>query len=177
MPSNTKQVTTAVNVMNTILGMGSSSIGHVQLPAFQKQAKQSTIVNHRRTVEEMLLKAGLTVDQQIVLLFDKSNCAGSDARSAHQYCIATYHKQFTPVFEKSEAFQSSRVGPLHLLPVSEFYGYDDTAKPGPAERAETNLDSSLFFGIVSKINEASNEEGQPQSAFLIVEAVPRIAPD
>lgn len=145
MPANAKQVHTAVNVMNTVLGMGSSNIGHVQLPAFQKQAKQSTIVNHRRTVEEQLLKAGLSVDQQIVLLFDKSSCAGSDARSAHQYCIATYNKQFTPVFEKSQAFQTSCVGPLPLLPVSEFYGYDESGKPGPAERAETNLDSSHFF--------------------------------
>lgn len=150
MPNNSKQVSTAVNVLNTILGMGACNIGHVQLPAFQKQAKQATIVNHRRNVEEMLLKAGLAVDQQIVLLFDKSGCAGSDARSAHQYCIAPYNKQFTSVFEKSEAFQSSRVGPLPLLPVSDFYCYDDSAKPGPAERAETNLDLSLIWQSCEK---------------------------
>ena len=139
MPANAKQVNSSANVMSTILGMGSTNIAHVQLPAFQKQAKQATVVAHRNNVAEMLLKASLSVEQQIVLLFDKTECGRSDVRSTHQYCIATHHKQYTPAFEGCDAFQAGHIGPLPLLPVSEFYGYDDANKPGPAERAETKL--------------------------------------
>eukprot|EP00438_Fugacium_kawagutii_P019790 Skav228872 [mRNA] locus=scaffold816:387783:402586:+ [translate_table: standard] len=131
LPNSAKQVSSAVNVMTTILGMGCGNIAHVQLPVFQKQAKQATIVAHRKNVEEMILKAGLSLEHQIVLLFDKSNCMASDARSVHQYCVAAYHKQFVPTFDKSEALQQGRIEALPLLPVSEFYGYDETAKPGP----------------------------------------------
>lgn len=139
LPNYSKQVQSAINVMSTVLGMGSGNIAHVQLPVFQKQAKQATIVSHRKNVEEMILKANLSVENQIVLLFDKSNCMASDARSVHQYCVAAFHKQFTSLFDKSEALQQGRIEALPLLPVSEFYGYDESAKPGPGERAETTL--------------------------------------
>lgn len=139
LPNSAKQVSSAINVMSTILGMGCGNIAHVQLPVFQMQAKQATIIAHRKNVEEMILKANLSVENQIVLLFDKSNCMVSDARSVRQYCIAAYHKQFVPTFDKSEAWQLGRIQALPLLPVSEFYGYDETAKPGPGERAETTL--------------------------------------
>ena len=95
MPNNSKQVQTAVNVLSTILGMSSSNIGHVQLPAFQKQTKQATVVTHRRNIEELMLKQGLSVASQIVLLFDKSECLSSDSRAGHQVCIAAHHKSFT----------------------------------------------------------------------------------
>ena len=126
MPNSAKQVNTAVNVLSTILGMSSANLGHVQLPAFQKQTKQATVVTHRRNIEEMMLKQGLSVASQIVLLFDKSECLNSDSRASHQVCIAAHHKSFTSAFQSCEAVQLGRVESLPLMPVSEFYDYDDT---------------------------------------------------
>lgn len=142
MPANTKQVNTSVNVLSTILGMGSGNVGHVQLPVFQKQIKEATVLSHRRNLDELMLKANLSIAQEIVLFFDKSDCNSTDVRNNHQVCVAAFHKQFTSSFTSSSAFQKSQIGPLRLLPVSEFYGYnDESAKPGPAERAETKLSS------------------------------------
>ena len=148
MPNSAKQVNTAVNVLSTILGMSSANLGHVQLPAFQKQTKQATVVTHRRNIEEMMLKQGLSVASQIVLLFDKSECLNSDSRASHPVCIAAHHKSFTSAFQSCEAVQLGRVESLPLMPVSEFYDYDDTSKPGPAEREQKRTlkhDSGCFL--------------------------------
>ena len=139
MPANSKLVMTSLNVLGTVLGMGASTLGHVQLPAFQKQIKEQTVLAHRRTVEDGLTKHGLSIEKQVVVLFDKSNCRQSDARSAHQYCIASHHKNFNSDFASSKATVETCIGPVPLLPVSEFYSYDESAKPGPAERVETFL--------------------------------------
>lgn len=142
MPANAKQVITSVNVLSAILGMGSGNLGHVQLPVFQKQVKEATVLSHRRNLDELMLKANLSIAQEIVLFFDKCDCNSTDVRNNHQVCVAAFHKQFTSSFASSSAFQKSQIGPLRLLPVSEFYGYnDESAKPGPAERAETKLSS------------------------------------
>ena len=149
MPANAKQVQSSMNVLSTVLGMGSTNIGHVQMPLFHKQTKENTVMNHRRNIEEMMLKGGLSREKEIILLFDKSDCRGTDARSSHQICIAGYHKQFQSGFSRSTAFDEGRIGPVPLLPVSEFYGYDEAAKPGPAERTETTLASisGSVFGM------------------------------
>ncbi|CAL1141851.1 unnamed protein product [Cladocopium goreaui] len=139
MPNSAKQVNTAVNVLSTILGMSSANLGHVQLPAFQKQTKQATVVTHRRNIEEMMLKQGLSVASQIVLLFDKSECLNSDSRASHQVCIAAHHKSFTSAFQSCEAVQLGRVESLPLMPVSEFYDYDDTSKPGKGVKTHIGM--------------------------------------
>lgn len=139
MPANAKLVMTSLNVLGTVLGMGASTIGHVQLPAYQGQIKEQTVMAHRRTIEDGLVKHGLSLEKDVVLLFDKSNCRQSDSRASVQKCIATFHKNFTPDFAACSAVSGNRVDTVPLLPVSEFYSYDDTAKPGPAERVETFL--------------------------------------
>ena len=149
MPANAKHVNTTVNVMTTILGMGSGNIAHVQLPVFQKQVKQGTVVSHRRNVVEMMLRAGVNISQEVVLLFDKSDCLSSDSRTAHQYCIAAYHSGFSPAFQSCRVFEAGHIGSLLLMPVSDFYGYDDNCRPGPAERAETSI--GLTFAMVLAI--------------------------
>ena len=141
MPANAKQVQSSMNVLSTVHGMGSTNIGHVQLPLFHKQTKEATVMTHRRTIDDLLLKGGLSREREIVLLFDKSDCRGTDARAPHQACIAVHHKQFLTGFARSTALDESRIGPVPLLPVSEFYGYDESAKPGPAERTETTFAS------------------------------------
>lgn len=139
MPANAKLVMTSLNVLGTVLGMGASTIGHVQLPAYQGQIKEQTVMAHRRTIEDGLVKHGLSLEKDVVLLFDKSNCRQSDSRASVQKCIAAFHKNFTPDFAACSAVSGNRVDTVPLLPVSEFYSYDDTAKPGPAERVETFL--------------------------------------
>ena len=136
-PANAKQVNSILNVMSTILGMGSGNLAHVQLPAYQKSIKQGTVVAHRKNVEELMLKMGLTISQEVVLLFDKSECLGTDSRGSHQYCVAAFHKNFSSGFQGCPAFQAGHIGPLRLMPVSDFYGYDENCRPGPGERAET----------------------------------------
>lgn len=72
MPANAKQVQSSMNVLSTVLGMGSTNIGHVQMPLFHKQTKENTVNPQHKDIKGTRLVWGL-FDQLLVKLKTRSS--------------------------------------------------------------------------------------------------------
>ena len=132
----------AISVLAALLANSSSNVGHVQLPQQHKALQSVTLVKHRRTLEDLLLKAKVSLDKPVVLLYERPPTGNtSDQRPLTQHCVAATMASFgaTPWTSKSRAVQDGRLGPFALLKVSDFVGYDEVSKPSPSSRVEQSL--------------------------------------
>ena len=142
MPANSLYVQEAISVLAALLANSSSNVGHVQLPQQHKALQSVTLVKHRRTLEDLLLKAKVSLDKPVVLLYERPPTGNtSDQRPLTQHCVAATMASFgaTPWTSKSRAVQDGRLGPFALLKVSDFVGYDEVSKPSPSSRVEQSL--------------------------------------
>ena len=98
-------------------------------------------VKHTRTVEDLLFKHNLNIGKRVAVLFDKPADARGDQRASHQVCIAVSHKQYSTssVFNSCNMVSNARIGPIPLVRVIDFIDYDESCKPGPADRVEQQL--------------------------------------
>lgn len=146
-PANSELVQSSCNVLATLLAMGSNNIGHIQCPMFHKQTSEMSTVKHTRTMEDALFKNNVNIGKRVALLFDKPPDSRGDQRASHQVCIAASHKLFanTSAFNASDIVVSGRVGPVPLIRVIDFIDYDESCKPGPADRVEQTLGLFWFW--------------------------------
>ena len=140
-PANSELVQSSLNVLASFLAMSSSDIGHLQTPMFHKQTSGMSTVKHTRTVEDLLFKHNLNIGKRVAVLFDKPADARGDQRASHQVCIAVSHKQYSTssVFNSCNMVSNARIGPIPLVRVIDFIDYDESCKPGPADRVEQQL--------------------------------------
>ena len=101
----------------------------------------STATKNRRTVEDLLLKQKLSVDNHLVLFFDRpAEGNSSDRRSLVQSCLMTPSgASSASVWQNSQAMQDGRIGPLPLIRVADMVGFDETNRPSPSARVEQLL--------------------------------------
>ena len=128
-------------MLASLIASSSGSLGHVQLPMSHRAMAPSTATKNRRTVEDLLLKQKLSVDNHLVLLFDRpAEGNSSDRRSLVQCCLMTPSgASSASVWQNSQAMQDGRIGPLPLIRVADMVGFDETNRPSPSARIEQLL--------------------------------------
>lgn len=126
--------------MTNLLSMSSSNVGWLQYPQMQTQTSLQALIKHRHDLENLFLKNRLNCQFSIQILFSKPDSSSRDKRSLCQQAVALCHGNFDlPAFAESNALKEGKVGPCPLLRISEFQGFDDDSKPGPASRVEQIL--------------------------------------
>lgn len=133
-----------VGMMNTILSMGVTHVGHLQLPVLQAQTSMTTVCKNKRKIEDALLTADTDFSQALTLIFAKETVrANSDKRATTQQCLVCVSGRGNKWMESSECLSAGLLGPLPLITVSEMQGYDSETRPGAAARVEQNLGHAL----------------------------------
>ncbi|CAE7372563.1 cofG, partial [Symbiodinium sp. CCMP2592] len=145
-PANGLYVKQALDVCSNVLALSQTHAAHVQLPLVQKQTSTAAAVKHRRSVEDHFMKANVSLRDGVSLLFSKDlDATASDRRALSQSCVACMYEDFKECsFVKSAAVTEGRIGPVPLIRVSEFIGYDDLLRPGAAARVEQQLSKHIF---------------------------------
>ena len=130
----------AVNMLNTIVSMGSGNVGLIQLPIAHSAIKLETVVTYTRKIEDPLLKAKLDFTTRPTLTYSRESVrAGSDKRATTQSSLMVVSDRATNKWLDSECGQSGVLGPLPVCPVSEMIGYDPENRPSPGQRAAQSL--------------------------------------
>lgn len=129
-----------LSMLSTIVNMGGTSVGYIQMPTFQAQTALQPLVKRRRIVEDTLLKSDVDFTNQLVLLFQKDSVRTNvDKRPSSQVCMIVVGGKQNKWLE-SAAIQSQVIPQVPVCSVSEMQGYDTDSKPGAAARAEQCLD-------------------------------------
>ncbi|CAK9086345.1 FO synthase subunit 1 [Durusdinium trenchii] len=98
---------------------------------------QATLVKHRHALDLLLLNAGLTVYHHIQLCYEKPDSSARDNRSLSQLAVAVFHANFDNcAWMDSSAVKEGRLGPIPLIRVADFIGYDDVKRPSASARVE-----------------------------------------
>ena len=146
-PANAEFVKGAFAILGSICAMAGSHCGWVMLPVFQDQTNESTLVKHRRAIEDAFMKFNMNLKNEVAILFKKPDGA-RDGRPMSQMARVAIQKQFVAnsPWMNSPVVQDARVGPCELIKISDFLGYDQEAqRPGAAARVEQNL--GLIFCV------------------------------
>ncbi|CAE7229057.1 cofG [Symbiodinium sp. CCMP2592] len=148
-PANGLYVKQALDVCSNVLALSQTHAAHVQLPLVQKQTSTAAAVKHRRSVEDHFMKANVSLRDGVSLLFSKDlDATASDRRALSQSCVACMYEDFKECsFVKSAAVTEGRIGPVPLIRVSEFIGYDDLLRPGAAARVIAQSVGALRKGV------------------------------
>ena len=94
-PANALYVKESLEVCSHILASSPTHVGHLQMPFVQKQTSLSVVIKHRRAIEDQLLKAKVSIKDEVSLLFTRPDEAtASDRRSLAQKCIAVNFEEF-----------------------------------------------------------------------------------
>ncbi|CAE7037701.1 cofG [Symbiodinium sp. CCMP2592] len=133
LPANVDYVRDSVELLANLLASSSNNLGHLQLPLPQRSMASSTSVKHRRTVEDLLMKAKINADSVTALLFEKpADASASDKRSLTQTCLTCLFSGFDATsWTASRVLQECRMGPFPLLKVADFLGYENSRKGVP----------------------------------------------
>ncbi|CAE7254091.1 fp-1 [Symbiodinium sp. CCMP2592] len=133
LPANVDYVRDSVELLANLLASSSNNVGLLQLPLPHRSMASSTSVKHRRTVEDLLLKAKINADSVTALLFEKpADASASDKRSLTQTCLTCLFSGFDATsWSASRVLQECRMGPFPLLKVADFLGYETSRKGVP----------------------------------------------
>lgn len=136
-PANASYLAHALKTFTTLMSMGSTMIGLVLFPVFQSQTSESAVVKHKQQLELALMKGGLTVMNLIQILYSKPDSTTRDSRSLHQLSMASFHTHYPAhAFANCTPVREGKLGPVPLLRVGDFVGYDGDTKPGASARVE-----------------------------------------
>ena len=134
----------AVSNLSAVLALSSTHVGIVQYPVYQSQTNQMTLVKHRHTLDNLLLKAGLTAYHPVLFLYEKPDSTARDGRSLSQMAMAVFHGNFDScAFMESGAIKEGKLGPVPLIRIADLLGFDDVRRPGASARVEQKLVWSL----------------------------------
>ena len=133
-------------MLAALLATSSGNLGHVQLPLSNKSMQPTTAVKHRRLIEDLLMKASVSVDQAVCLLFEKGeNTSAADKRPLIQNCLAVQYSSFSSsAWSTSAPVSTGRLGPCTLVRVADMLGFDESTRPSPGARVEQQLVLELF---------------------------------
>ncbi|CAE7796072.1 fp-1, partial [Symbiodinium sp. CCMP2592] len=133
LPANVDYVRDSVELLANLLASSSNNVGLLQLPLPHRAMASSTSVKHRRTVEDLLMKAKINADSVTALLFEKpADASASDKRSLTQTCLNCLFSGFDATsWSASRVLQECRMGPFPLLKVADFLGYETSRKGVP----------------------------------------------
>lgn len=114
---------------------------HAQLPQPQSSTSNSTILKHRRALEDSLITNKLDISNQVLLRFAKPDSQKNDTRRMSQNCISAVSSNFKASgFAPSEAITTSTIGPAPLIKTSAMLGYDqDDGSMSAGLRTEQQL--------------------------------------
>ncbi|CAE7544462.1 fp-1 [Symbiodinium sp. KB8] len=131
MPANATYVRTSIEMLAAVLASSSSNAAHIQLTMPQKSIQSTTVLKHRRTVEDLLLKSKLVPDMHTTLLFERPESSQNDRRNLTQTCILSTFQSFTdPAFLASMPAVEGRLGPFPLIKVANMLGCDEESRKG-----------------------------------------------
>ena len=139
-PANSQFNSMVMDNLANILSASSSNVGHLQLPMSTRQTTPAALVKHTRTIEDHMLRSGVSLEHKVALLFTKPNSNLQDRRAMLQNCIAATCQEFSgPAFEASAVLAENRIGPLPLIRVADMIGFDESNRPGASARVEQML--------------------------------------
>ena len=152
-PANASYLADAVNNLASVLAMSSTHVGVVQYPVFQTQTNGLTVVKRKHTLENLLLKAGLTVYHPIQFLYEKPDSTARDGRSLSQPAMAVFHGNFDSCcFMECAPVVQGKLGPVPLIRIADMQGFDELRRPSASARAEQHHVRTLrLFYVVFKI--------------------------
>ena len=138
--ANATYVKTAIDLTASVLAASACNGAHIQLPVSQKAIQPSTVLKHRRTIEDHLLKSQLLPDQHVALLLERStDSRQNDKRGHSQSCLVSAFQSFSDPIVLDQ--QSSARRPVRTLSIGPSVGNDwlrrrsHEAEPGPANGA------------------------------------------
>ena len=153
-PAKAALLSSALQILGTVVSMSSANVGHIQLPVGHQAMKPETTIKHGRQLEDALLNMKLDMTNPVTLIFKKDEARGSDKRRLVQRSFAAISSHFKGsdgcIWLKSNAIQSGYIDNLPLIKVTEMIGYDEIAKPSPGARVEQSLAKmkQLFFVVL-----------------------------
>ena len=151
-PSNATYVRQTGLCVSNILSLSSGAVCHLQFPVSQPQTSAAAVLKHRRILEDQFMRSNLNILLPVQLLFSKPEGSARDNRSLNQPCVAMLHNNFeTSEWQKAEAVQQGKIGPVPLLKFSDFLGYDDTTRPSAQGRVEQIPAMTFQVESISKV--------------------------
>ncbi|CAL1145066.1 unnamed protein product [Cladocopium goreaui] len=136
-PANSNYLADAVSNLSSVLALSSTHVGIVQYPVYQSQTNQMTLVKHRHTLDNLLLKAGLTAYHPLLFLYDKPDSTARDGRPMSQMAMGVFHGNFDScAFMDSSAIKLGKLGPVPLIRIADLLGFDEVRRPGASARVE-----------------------------------------
>lgn len=107
------------------------------------------MIKHRHLLEASFLKNGLTLKDNVQVLFSKPESHTRDKRAMSQLAVASFHATFTePDFAQSSAILEGKIGPCPLARISDLPGYDEEFKPGASSRAGQTLEILIYINVL-----------------------------
>lgn len=170
-PANANYLNNAITVFTTLLSMSSQMVGLVLFPVFQKQTTEAALIKHRHALDIALMKGGLSLIHTVTILFHKPDSMASDKRALSQSAMACFHTHFSHHgFHGSTCVKEGKIGPVPLLKISDFVGYDqEVAKPGASARVEQSFGIDwllVFFHFQFLIGSISEKFHIPELCVL-----------
>ena len=139
-PANSNYLADAVSNLSSVLALSSTHVGIVQYPVYQSQTNQMTLVKHRHTLDNLLLKAGLTAYHPLLFLYDKPDSTARDGRPMSQMAMGVFHGNFDScAFMDSSAIKLGKLGPVPLIRIADLLGFDEVRRPGASARVEQKI--------------------------------------
>ena len=124
-PANSTYLSSAISAGCAIVNMSEDNALHVQLPQPQSSTSNSTILKHRRALEDSLIGNKLDISNQILLRFAKPDSQKNDSRRMSQNCLCAVSGNFKSAgFAASEVMTACTIGPAPLIKTSAMLGYD-----------------------------------------------------
>ncbi|CAK9057903.1 Uncharacterized protein SCF082_LOCUS30979 [Durusdinium trenchii] len=100
-PANATVVTQATSTMSQLLTMSNSNVAFVQYPILQSQTNPSAVLKHKHLLESSFLKASMTLNNTVQVLFSKpgsrwqavvSNLPGSVSQQLYRGCLGRFER-------------------------------------------------------------------------------------
>lgn len=162
-PANATVVMQATSTMSQLLTMSNSNVAFVQFPVHQSQTNPSAVLKHKHLLESSFLKASMTLNNTVQVLFSKPGSRSSDGRQLSQTCLAVFHSNFSEVaWTDSRGIRDGFIGPCPLVRISDMQGFDPDSKLGASARTEQ------IFGSISVLAVLSTYVNLPESSCQCV---------
>lgn len=139
-PADANLVKNAFQVLGNVAAMSPNNLGFIMLPVYQKQTTDVARIEHRRTIEDFVMKHSLSFGQEVAILYSRPETSVRDGRGLSQVALLVLSNSYPQSpWSESDAFQTARVGPFPLIRVADMLGYDETTRPSASARVEQNF--------------------------------------
>ena len=137
-PANAALVQEATKTMAAVTAMSPQSCAFVLYPMFQQQTSINALTKHKHGLELSFLKHKMSLLGTTMCLYSKPDASAADKRALSQTALVSWHNGFDTdaAFLQSNAVREGKLGPIPLLKVSDFLGFNEEVRPGASARVE-----------------------------------------